>query len=512
MSTNYGGRKPEKVDYPASLPAKEVRTSRTGRMRSDTDPITPWKAPLHVIQPPAKDIYTSKYLEQQAGVFNVLDYGAKGDGVTDDTVAIQDALAAALAASGTLVFPARTYIFSETLNFGPEGTNGFSVIGVGGQATLQYTGPATVTGSEPEQRRGALEINGNAVSNQLFRRSWNVRVENITLRGNSNVTIGWLFRHAHHCVIRNVRVMDMASTGTAFQLEHTVLNLYENLICTANEENGSATMPRYGVVIDNSNQDGSGLGANTQGNTFLNVMIEGLDEASAVGVWVKDGARNFFYGGSCENSRIQVLCDSGTQGNVFNGMYMEDSSNSPGVQAIDRGNWNQWVNVLAAGDDDSAEFQVESGATHCTIIGGEIDHLVIESGAEETFINGTTVVTLSDGGTRTFRWAVYDDDAGVHVNNTVASRMDFNPDATHDIGTTSASRPRDGHFSRRVIVGTDYQVAGTQVLSARKTGWGAPTGVATRTTFATGTVTLPQLAERVKALIDDLTSHGAIGA
>lgn len=34
--------------------------------------------------------------------------------------------------------------------------------------------------------------------------------------------------------------------------------------------------------------------------------------------------------------------------------------------------------------------------------------------------------------------------------------------------------------------------------------WAAATGTATRTTFATGSVTLPQLAERVKALEDDL--------
>jgi hypothetical protein len=57
-----------------------------------------------------------------------------------------------------------------------------------------------------------------------------------------------------------------------------------------------------------------------------------------------------------------------------------------------------------------------------------------------------------------------------------------------------------------------YQIAGTQVVAARRTGWAAPTGTATRTTFATGTVTLVQLAERVKALIDDLTAHGLIGA
>lgn len=59
---------------------------------------------------------------------------------------------------------------------------------------------------------------------------------------------------------------------------------------------------------------------------------------------------------------------------------------------------------------------------------------------------------------------------------------------------------------------TQVSVLNTKVLGAQITGWGAPTGTATRTTFATGSVTLSQLAERVKALIDDLTTHGMIGA
>jgi hypothetical protein len=53
---------------------------------------------------------------------------------------------------------------------------------------------------------------------------------------------------------------------------------------------------------------------------------------------------------------------------------------------------------------------------------------------------------------------------------------------------------------------------GIQVIDERVTGWGAPTGTATRTTFATDSVTTEQLAERVKALIDDLTAHGLIGS
>jgi len=57
-----------------------------------------------------------------------------------------------------------------------------------------------------------------------------------------------------------------------------------------------------------------------------------------------------------------------------------------------------------------------------------------------------------------------------------------------------------------------YMVGTNPVVGSRKTGWAAPTGTATRNTFATSTVTTAQLAERVKALIDDLTTHGLIGA
>lgn len=53
----------------------------------------------------------------------------------------------------------------------------------------------------------------------------------------------------------------------------------------------------------------------------------------------------------------------------------------------------------------------------------------------------------------------------------------------------------------------------SQVVGARATGYTAMTGSADRaTSYATSTITLQQLAERVKALQDDLTTHGLIGA
>lgn len=60
-----------------------------------------------------------------------------------------------------------------------------------------------------------------------------------------------------------------------------------------------------------------------------------------------------------------------------------------------------------------------------------------------------------------------------------------------------------------------YKVSGNDVVKARKTGWSVATGTATRTAFDTATVTTAQLAERVKAMIDDLhatAGHGLIGA
>ena len=48
-------------------------------------------------------------------------------------------------------------------------------------------------------------------------------------------------------------------------------------------------------------------------------------------------------------------------------------------------------------------------------------------------------------------------------------------------------------------------------VGPRKTGWLAPTGTSTKTGFDTATVTTSQLAERVKALLEDLRDHGLIG-
>lgn len=153
----------------------------------------------------------------------------------------------------------------------------------------------------------------------------------------------------------------------------------------------------------------------------------------------------------------------------------------------------------------------------------------------------------------TARWGV----------NTDANFVPVEGDNSRDLGT-SALRVRSGYFGTSISVGTNpasggtyrgptggsiqfrnaansgdinavtvtgdvvYFSTGTHAVRiadnsgasigffgttpvAAKTGWGAATGTATRTTFDTATVTLEQLAQRVKAMIDDLHQTAGYG-
>lgn len=81
-------------------------------------------------------------------------------------------------------------------------------------------------------------------------------------------------------------------------------------------------------------------------------------------------------------------------------------------------------------------------------------------------------------------------------------------------GTVAALFAGDGAASLAgaLTVGGAISVGGSQVVAARRSGWVVPSGTASRTSFDTASVTTEALAERVKALIDDLAAHGLIGS
>ena len=70
--------------------------------------------------------------EASSQTFNVLDYGAKGDGVTNNAAAIQQAIDSASVVSGTVTIPAGTFVVNSMLNL----RSNVSIVGTPGQSII----------------------------------------------------------------------------------------------------------------------------------------------------------------------------------------------------------------------------------------------------------------------------------------------------------------------------------------------------------------------------------------
>ena len=84
---------------------------------------------------------------------NILDYGAVGNGVTDDTDAFEDAIAAVATTGQTLYIPAGTYKLSRELST----TGHLNILGDGNKTVLDFSG--SVSGSTGK----ALSVSGSLV-------------------------------------------------------------------------------------------------------------------------------------------------------------------------------------------------------------------------------------------------------------------------------------------------------------------------------------------------------------
>src|SRR5262249_54548973 len=111
---------------------------------------------------------------------NVKDFGATGNGSTDDTSAINAAFASLSQSTGTVVFPPGTYKVTDTIVCGHNGAGAQSHINIVGHSApttiLQYSGPTNKT---------VLLVCKN--TNFSFRDIW---VNNTGARG---TTVGILF-------------------------------------------------------------------------------------------------------------------------------------------------------------------------------------------------------------------------------------------------------------------------------------------------------------------------------
>jgi hypothetical protein len=99
--------------------------------------------------------------------------------------------------------------------------------------------------------------------------------------------------------------------------------------------------------------------------------------------------------------------------------------------------------------------------------------------------------------------SVYSAVAGGAVYGGIAGRIDFNLNSSGLMGGGSLTL---GGNNPCVVIG------GNQVVFGRQHGWGSPTGTVSRASLNTGTATLATVAQTLGALINDLMTHGLIGA
>jgi hypothetical protein len=100
----------------------------------------------------------------------------------------------------------------------------------------------------------------------------------------------------------------------------------------------------------------------------------------------------------------------------------------------------------------------------------------------------------------------------LEVFNSATTALNYIKLKVHNgtIGATVDTLTAKGDGS--IDVATSISIAGTKVLGPQDTGWTAATGTASKGAFDTATVTLPDLAQQVKAIRDLLATNGTTNA
>jgi hypothetical protein len=217
-----------------------------------------------------------RWIRESSDGLNVLWFGAHGDGVADDTAAIQAAISASSGAPIDL--PSGTYLVSGTLSVPPTLRNAFHLRGAGAISTqLRFTG-----------KGAALRLDPSATpSTDTRRQYW--RLENLFLNGPGAGVAGSIGLHCNNAFMG--------------QLGHVVIQNFET-----------------GLKLD-----GLGLanGAACYYNTGTNVLV------SACGTAVQITGRassNTFNGGKAASSVVGVRIDAGSTNNTFLGVDIEGNS------------------------------------------------------------------------------------------------------------------------------------------------------------------------------------------
>lgn len=189
--------------------------------------------------------------------YNVKNYGAVGDGVTDDTDAVKDAVAACNSTGGVVYFPNGQYVLTDPLIFTRYGC---TVMGENSQATylfIQHDGSGIVFGDgvTPKQAMTIMHIGivnqGTPSDSQygvFFRNVVNSVAFDVII---SSFKRGFGMMHAGNTSLYSVGITSDVSNAAGFYIyDHSVSSCLDNCYVGFS---GSAVDNGIGATIANGN-------------------------------------------------------------------------------------------------------------------------------------------------------------------------------------------------------------------------------------------------------------------
>lgn len=311
-----------------------------------------------------------------AGQLNVRTYGAKGDGVTGDSAAINTALASATVKGGQVIVPAGIYLIDSVLRIY---RNTRLTLLPGAEFRIAYAGTMLLNG-DAAQNLGGYTGHGNIT---IEGGVWNMRGTTAGFTGNAMcISIG----HATDILIQNVTIKDVSgfhgielnSTKRGRVINCTFLGYVDN---TTDHSRGFSEA----VQLDLAKSVGVFGGFGPYDNTPCeDILIEGCyfgasgtagtiawprgigSHSATVGIWHRRiriignsfegvgqyGVSAYNYASSLINSNTFRGCGSGIRCRVIISSDAADSTNTSGVQTNASQNMDNVAitgNVLEAG-------------------------------------------------------------------------------------------------------------------------------------------------------------------
>lgn len=363
---------------------------------------------------------------QNNGELHTRQYGLIGDGVADDTGALNAIVADMTSTSLPLIFDEGTYNYSTSPNWAIQD----SVVKFQGTVRLRNTG----TGD-------CVIFDAGASSQFIYNLFWGYDNPPL-IEGTSSTGDGVYIRSVHHSKIGgNVRGCGAA----AFNIEFTVVNEY-NFTTSINEGAFfSGATPTKGIVITRR-----GAAELASDNIFYNPIIEGVSEE---GIYIDWGLMNHFISGTSEgNTLTNIECTLNARDNKFNGIDLEVPGNGKGI--VDAGRRNTYNEVL---NDSSTE--ITSTAIGCTLRGGIYDSITNAGRATvvEDLSYGSGAGEWSDTGTETTVREIYDlESASFKEDNYTRGMLDTTKEVV--LGAFAAPSTVPGSVTKSVGTITGIEV------------------------------------------------------